>query len=77
MNSLRIFFLLLCLTSVGIADDKMEDYMENCVDDYYKTKSSSNQKELDSVVFQCASIMDINKARFYYYKGKIYSKPRR
>lgn len=62
---------------MGVADDKMEDYMENCVDDYFKTKSPSNEKDLDTIVHQCAASIDFNKARFYYYKGKIWSKPKR
>lgn len=54
----------------------MEQYMENCVDDYYD-KYPETDKSLDYIVINCAWYNDNAKAKFYYYKGKVFSKPKR
>ena len=76
MSIIRIIFILFALTTFASSSDKMEDYMENCVDDYYE-KFPNTEKVLDSIVLDCGFVHDTFKTKFYYYKGKIYSKPKR
>lgn len=78
MNLFRILFVYFFLFSVAYAD-KMEEYMENCVDDFFKEVpyAEDTKEEVDAVVWECTEFLKLSKERFYYYKGKMYSKPRR
>ena len=75
MNLIRAIIIFFLFTT-GVNANKMEQYMENCVDDYYD-KYPKTDKLLDTIVMGCAIYNDNFKAKFYYYKGKVYSKPRR
>lgn len=75
MNLIRAIIIFFLFTT-SVNANKMEQYMENCVDDYYD-KNTETDKSLDYIVINCAWYNDNTKAKFYYYKGKVFSKPKR
>ena len=71
-----IFFSLTGFSLAESSDETMEKYMINCVNDYYQV-NEKNSKNLNDVVYDCAAKHNNFRPMFYYYKGKVFSQPKR
>ena len=84
IKTLIIFFSLSSFSIANESDLLMEKYMVNCVNDFYlnskleKKELNLNDKAiLNDSVYECALKHNNFRPLFYYYKGKIFTKPKR
>ena len=79
MSFIRIIILLFFINSIATADDKIDEYVENCVDDFFKEVpyAEDDKQTVDDVLLECIDFLRSGEEWFRYYKGKIHTKPRR
>ena len=83
MKKIKILLIVYySLINSSLADDiivpNMEKYMVNCVKDYFvysKDKKMTEKLDNEDVVYECGLQHQNIKPLFYYYQGKIWTKP--